>query len=45
MKKILTESKNNQNEDEEKRVQLSEYFRNASFQDLILKTQPQVNTL
>ncbi|KAG8035729.1 hypothetical protein G9C98_001385 [Cotesia typhae] len=45
MKKILTESSNIQNEDEEKRIQLSEYFRNASFQDLILKTQPQHDVL
>ncbi|XP_057332050.1 protein EFR3 homolog cmp44E isoform X1 [Microplitis mediator] len=45
MKKILTESNNNQNEDEEKRVQLSEYFRNATFQDLIIKTQPQHDVL
>ncbi|XP_034941643.1 protein EFR3 homolog cmp44E isoform X2 [Chelonus insularis] len=40
MKKILTESTHNQNVEEERRTQLSEYFRSAPFHDLVSKTQP-----
>lgn len=43
MKRILTECNNNQTEDEEKRVNLSECFRNAPFRDLVTKTQPKVS--
>ncbi|KMQ96274.1 protein efr3-like protein cmp44e protein, partial [Lasius niger] len=40
MKRILTENNNNQVVEEEKRMQLFQFFRNAPFQDLVSKTQP-----
>lgn len=43
MKRILTENNNNQVVEEEKRMQLSQFFRNAPFQDLVSKTQPKVH--
>ncbi|KAG5346289.1 EFR3 protein, partial [Acromyrmex charruanus] len=45
MKRILTESNNNQVIEEEKRMQLSQFFRNAPFQDLVSKTQPKHDVL
>lgn len=42
MKRILTENNNNYIVEEEKRMQLSQFFRNAPFQDLVSKTQPKV---
>ncbi|XP_011310425.1 protein EFR3 homolog cmp44E isoform X2 [Fopius arisanus] len=45
MKKILTECNNSQGLEEEKRAQLSQYFRNATFQDLVSKTQPKGDVL
>ncbi|XP_043276805.1 protein EFR3 homolog cmp44E isoform X2 [Venturia canescens] len=45
MKRILTECNNNQIQVEEKRVELSECFRNAPFQDLVTKTQPKHDVL
>lgn len=42
MKRILTEYNNNYIVEEEKRMQLSQFFRNAPFQDLVSKTQPKV---
>ncbi|RLU27481.1 hypothetical protein DMN91_001285 [Ooceraea biroi] len=45
MKRILTENNNNQGVEEEKRMQLSEFFRNAPFQDLVSKTQPKHEVL
>lgn len=42
MKRILTENNNNHVMEEEKRLQLSHFFRNAPFQDLVSKTQPKV---
>jgi len=45
MKRILTESNNNQVIEEEKRMQLSQFFRNAPFQDLVSKTQPKVSLI
>lgn len=42
MKRILTENNNNHVVEEEKRMQLSQFFRNAPFQDLVSKTQPKV---
>lgn len=45
MKKILTECNDNQIVEEEKRVQLSEVFRNAPFQELVTKTQPKHEVL
>lgn len=42
MKRILTENNNNQVVEEEKRMQLFQFFRNAPFQDLVSKTQPKV---
>ena len=42
MKRILTENSNIEVVEEEKRAQLSQLFRNASFQDLVKKTQPKV---
>ncbi|XP_012216133.1 protein EFR3 homolog cmp44E [Linepithema humile] len=45
MKRILTESNNNHVVEEEKRMQLSQFFRNAPFQDLVSKTQPKHDVL
>ncbi|KOC62431.1 Protein EFR3 like protein cmp44E [Habropoda laboriosa] len=45
MKRILTESNNNNMKEEEKRLQLSHFFRNAPFQDLVSKTQPKHDVL
>ncbi|XP_018394069.1 PREDICTED: protein EFR3 homolog cmp44E-like [Cyphomyrmex costatus] len=45
MKRILTENNNNQVIEEEKRMQLSQFFRNAPFQDLVSKTQPKHDVL
>ncbi|XP_012530283.1 protein EFR3 homolog cmp44E [Monomorium pharaonis] len=45
MKRILTENNNNQVVEEEKRMQLSQFFRNAPFQDLVSKTQPKHDVL
>ncbi|XP_066591090.1 protein EFR3 homolog cmp44E isoform X2 [Prorops nasuta] len=46
MKRILTENNNNNQAIEtEKRMQLSEFFRNAPFQDLVSKTQPKHDVL
>lgn len=42
MKRILTETNNAQEMEEEKRAQFSQLFRNAPFQDLVEKTQPKV---
>lgn len=44
MKRILTESGETRREaEEERRLQLSQLFRTAPFQDLVVKTQPKVN--
>lgn len=43
MKRILTENIDSQNEEEEKRAEFSQLFRNAPFQDLVKKTQPKVS--
>ncbi|CAK9832725.1 Protein EFR3 homolog cmp44E [Anthophora retusa] len=45
MKRILTENNNNNVKEEEKRLQLSHFFRNAPFQDLVSKTQPKHDVL
>ncbi|XP_061931872.1 protein EFR3 homolog cmp44E isoform X2 [Apis cerana] len=45
MKRILTENNNNHIMEEEKRLQLSHFFRNAPFQDLVSKTQPKHDVL
>ncbi|EFN72365.1 Protein EFR3-like protein cmp44E [Camponotus floridanus] len=45
MKRILTENNNNYIVEEEKRMQLSQFFRNAPFQDLVSKTQPKHDVL
>lgn len=45
MKRILTENNNNHIVAEEKRLQLSHFFRNAPFQDLVSKTQPKHDVL
>ncbi|XP_023315429.1 protein EFR3 homolog cmp44E [Trichogramma pretiosum] len=45
MKKILTETNNDQEVEDEKRLQLSHLFRNAPFQDLVKKTQPKHEVL
>ncbi|CAL7944350.1 unnamed protein product [Xylocopa violacea] len=45
MKRILTENNNNHVMEEEKRLQLSHFFRNAPFQDLVSKTQPKHDVL
>ncbi|XP_012151872.1 protein EFR3 homolog stmA isoform X2 [Megachile rotundata] len=45
MKRILTENNNNHIVAEEKRIQLSHFFRNAPFQDLVSKTQPKHDVL
>ncbi|XP_060814502.1 protein EFR3 homolog cmp44E isoform X1 [Bombus pascuorum] len=45
MKRILTENNNNHVIEEEKRMQLSHFFRNAPFQDLVSKTQPKHDVL
>lgn len=42
MKRILTENNNNQIIEEEKRVQISQLFQSAPFEDLVNKTQPKV---
>lgn len=42
MKRILTETNNNNVIEEEKRIQLSQFFRSAPFQDLVSITQPKV---
>lgn len=42
MKRILTENNNNYIVEDEKRMQLSQFFRNAPFQDLVSKTQSKV---
>lgn len=42
MKRILTENNNNHVMEGEKRLQLSRFFRDAPFQDLVSKTQPKV---
>ena len=45
MKRILTENNINQEAEDEKRLQLSQLFSNATFEDLIKKTQPKVLSL
>lgn len=46
MKRILTENTDTQVEEEEiKRAEFSQLFRNAPFQDLVKKTQPKVSLL
>ncbi|XP_051168467.1 protein EFR3 homolog cmp44E isoform X2 [Leptopilina boulardi] len=45
MKRILTENNNNQIVEEEKRVQISQLFQNAPFEDLVNKTQPKHDAL
>ena len=42
MKRILTETSPSQQVEEERRVQLSQYFRNAPFKELVKKTEPKV---
>ncbi|XP_012271686.1 protein EFR3 homolog cmp44E [Orussus abietinus] len=45
MKRILTENNNNQVVEEEKRMELSQFFRNAPFKELVDKTQPKHDVL
>ncbi|XP_076181106.1 protein EFR3 homolog stmA isoform X3 [Ptiloglossa arizonensis] len=45
MKRILTENNNNHVMEGEKRLQLSRFFRDAPFQDLVSKTQPKHDVL
>ncbi|XP_035729453.1 protein EFR3 homolog cmp44E-like [Vespa mandarinia] len=45
MKRILTENNNNNVIEEEKRIQLSQFFRSAPFQDLVSITQPKHDVL
>ncbi|KAK2584418.1 hypothetical protein KPH14_006800 [Odynerus spinipes] len=45
MKRILTETNNNNVIEEEKRMQLSQFFRSAPFQDLVSITQPKHDVL
>lgn len=45
MKRILTETNNNNVIEEEKRIQLSQFFRSAPFQDLVSITQPKHDVL
>ena len=45
MKRILTENSNGQAIEEEKRVQISQLFQSAPFEDLVIKTQPKVFSL
>ena len=43
MKRILTDVLPTQQIEDERRVQLSQYFRNAPFQELVKKTEPKVS--